>query len=577
MWNRTHRRHCTDHLLIAHADGELRAGEESAVAAHLLECWECRGRMAELNQTAQSLARLAAQHPYGGAARAAAAKASFLDWRRRFERESVGRRRICWNRAALWAAAAAAAFLVFMGVSLWRKPDRGRPGPLETLALAQQREQALFRTPSLVHQVIEVQVLQTAPEQRRGGGRLEVWDDGGERYASRWTDLRGELQCALWRPSASQAWQFDARLGRTATQAVVRRPRNVVLMELEAGRFEEFESAVLEWVRNRTWRPVEVVGDFARFTAAGGLTLEAQRIRTAGNRPGLRLKAHRRAPQADMEFTVELDAETHRPRLQEATYRIADRVFLVRLIVAREELVPPAKLDPAVFSPEPALLASVPKLTLPLPPRLPRPESPLDELEVMHALHQAGGCTPQAVEEPRVTDPAAPGQRLAELTSSGCREAAELCRLARWATPERTGRLEARGWRLLSRMVEDHEARLRERISQSRELLRRLVPEPGHIEMITPPHGSEPEGESWATDAAHVLSHLERAERSVRDLSALPEPSDAGWSRAAGFIAHDLSTAEQELDWFRQEWTQLVRRGVELAAGRADQTPQRIR
>lgn len=94
MWKRNQRNHCSDDVLLAHADGELSANEESWTAAHLLECWECRGRLEELDGTARTLARLAAEDRFGGPDRAAAAKASFLAWRREFERELDSRQHI---------------------------------------------------------------------------------------------------------------------------------------------------------------------------------------------------------------------------------------------------------------------------------------------------------------------------------------------------------------------------------------------------------------------------------------------------------------------------------------------------
>ncbi|MBM3728965.1 MAG: hypothetical protein FJW40_26500 [Acidobacteria bacterium] len=58
-------------MLIAFADGEVPAREASRVSTHLLECWEYRARLSSLNETAGAVARIAANHPCGGADRAA--------------------------------------------------------------------------------------------------------------------------------------------------------------------------------------------------------------------------------------------------------------------------------------------------------------------------------------------------------------------------------------------------------------------------------------------------------------------------------------------------------------------------
>lgn len=71
MLRGTHQTHCASDVLIAFADGELPAREASRVSTHLLECWEYRARLSSLNETAGAVARIAANHPCGGADRAA--------------------------------------------------------------------------------------------------------------------------------------------------------------------------------------------------------------------------------------------------------------------------------------------------------------------------------------------------------------------------------------------------------------------------------------------------------------------------------------------------------------------------
>jgi hypothetical protein len=49
--------HISDQELIQSVDGELSAGAEAKVAAHLLECWTCRARKQEIESTIGKLVR----------------------------------------------------------------------------------------------------------------------------------------------------------------------------------------------------------------------------------------------------------------------------------------------------------------------------------------------------------------------------------------------------------------------------------------------------------------------------------------------------------------------------------------
>lgn len=91
MRKRNQRNHCSDDVLLAHADSELPVHEESWVATHLSECWECRARLEELENTAQTLARLVAANRFGWPDRTAASRAAFDAWKRGFEHELASR------------------------------------------------------------------------------------------------------------------------------------------------------------------------------------------------------------------------------------------------------------------------------------------------------------------------------------------------------------------------------------------------------------------------------------------------------------------------------------------------------
>lgn len=598
MWKLNHRRHCSDDLLIAHADGELAGRDKRRVPEHLAECWECRARLEQLETTARTLARMSAEAPFGGAQRAAAAKASFLVWRTEFEREHSSRRP-AWPRwrmlpAQAWATLAA---LLVVGAAFWMEQNWKRPRPMETLEKARRAEQSLFSQPAVVHQVMNIEVIEAAPQPKRGGGRLEVWAQHGQRYSARWTDLRGELKYAVWHPSPEQSWRYDSGVARHALPVKHQETTDVSLVEMRAGRFESLEAAVLDWVRNRTWKPVEVAGDFARFASSGGLSLDAHRGRASDGQETLRLTAHKAGTGMSVDFTLELDADSYHPRLQQVTYRVGERVLVVRVDVAKEVPLPPAQVAPGIFGPDAALLVSLPRVSprppapvLPAPPALASLdvlESPEAELERMSTAHLLGACIPPR--PPTVVG--GPGldaalrrqveRRLAGLSSpltvdsiaaetlslatTALDEATELQRLAEWSASQQAGQLDARHWSMLDRMIQDHVARLRSKLARARGLLEPLLAGSSDGAYLVSPHGQRRSDETWPSDVAHVRSHLKRFEQRARDLFAPARQARVNPHLAISEILMDLPTAEQELGWLQTEWN----RAVQARAGRA--------
>ncbi len=591
--------HCSDDVLIAHADGELASDEESRVAAHLKQCWECRGRLGELEDTAQKLALLTAEIPFGGAARAAARKAKFLAWRSEFEHKRASAFRSLRPFAALSIPKLAAASAVAMAiVALWFGREPAKPRFFDTWVKAQRYEKALSRTDAVLLQVADVEIV--AAERRGHAGRLEVWSDRrGGRYASRWTDKTGELRYAVWQSSPGQAWRYDRSVEQRALPATDDQSQEVSLVEVDAGRVAELEDAVLDRVRKRAWHPLELTEDFARFAATGGCTLDVQRASAADGKHVIRLTARKTSPRASVEFVLELDRDSFRPRLEQASYRVGDRQFLVRLAMAQSEQIPQARIEPVVFAPEPTLFVASLTRTPASSPLLLRPPEPLTmegphsaaaELEGMFAEHLSGICSAVSAAAPpsggssggdnvvqkrlqqRITDMASPRtlddvtQEAVAVTASGLHEAAEIRRLTEWATPEKTAGLDAHSWRLLNRMILDHVARLRPRLSASRGLLEPLLSGDGIPNATSAPHGRDATGEPWAVEAAHVFSHLERVARNVRGLLTNDGRTPENVDTAVSEILEDLPTAEQELGWFQAEWGKALEHGIELAS-----------
>jgi hypothetical protein len=57
MTEKDHLAHITDEELLRHADGELSNRRAAAIRTHLKACWDCRGRMAAMEDTIAELAR----------------------------------------------------------------------------------------------------------------------------------------------------------------------------------------------------------------------------------------------------------------------------------------------------------------------------------------------------------------------------------------------------------------------------------------------------------------------------------------------------------------------------------------
>jgi anti-sigma factor RsiW len=63
MWKTIFRKHCTEDVLLAHLDGELPVPVDMHVRRHLLSCWKCRARLAEVESQIVELARLFKEEP----------------------------------------------------------------------------------------------------------------------------------------------------------------------------------------------------------------------------------------------------------------------------------------------------------------------------------------------------------------------------------------------------------------------------------------------------------------------------------------------------------------------------------
>src|SRR5260370_19633244 len=87
FWKRSFRKHCSDESLVGHLDGELSPWRAAIVRSHLKTCWECRGRLVELEAQAQAVVKALAYPPFPEADPLTAATHKILPLEHRIARD----------------------------------------------------------------------------------------------------------------------------------------------------------------------------------------------------------------------------------------------------------------------------------------------------------------------------------------------------------------------------------------------------------------------------------------------------------------------------------------------------------
>lgn len=411
-------KHFSDEVLLARVDGELPAGQEAVIDQHLQECWECRARLAQLEQQIQMLAAALDRQTFPGSGRAMDARRRFLESRAEFENSfnppQTSRQFlqpvIHWSafvaRAVPRAWACAAAVLALFCL-WWLRPPATPPVsqaalvPRQLLAAVQAPHREWVHQP--VHQVFRIEVKETSPAPRKQTGKLDVWSEPvSGRFAARWSDARGALHRGVWRPENGQTYSYGPAM-RSGPARVPDQSSSIALAELaragvDADRIEEH---FMEWIRSRQWKPVAFAADLATFADAAGIVLEAER-----RGPVVRLVARRSQAGQQVEIAVEVDALSMRPTLQSVRFESDGRAVELLLATEQVQIVPAALLKAAWFRPdilerEVAAVVPVPAPpeSLETPPQaLPFSSPSGSEIEALYALHRAGACLGEAVE-----------------------------------------------------------------------------------------------------------------------------------------------------------------------------------
>ena len=281
LWTRICPKHCSDEFLLGHADGELPWFREVRVRKHLQRCWECRARLAELEALAETVATSFADTTFLGPEGMGRARSHFLEAEERYEalRRAPGLS-LMPNRIPRAAGAAALMVACLAAIAFW--PARSTD-PAALLAAARNAERAWRESQPILHARVRVEFAEIRPVPRRRSGSVEMWSDRDGRYALRWTDGRGALQYAVWRPGATGRERVFRAAGAGAEQGMSG-PAALARLLDEEPTLGRLESAFLAWLGSHDWRPLELTGHVALFASGGGVTMRAERARGGGGR-----------------------------------------------------------------------------------------------------------------------------------------------------------------------------------------------------------------------------------------------------------------------------------------------------
>ena len=408
-WKRPFRRHCSDELLLGHADGELSWAREVRVRKHLKRCWECRGRLAELEGEAATLAKAFADTSFlgpGGLARALRELSAGVE---KVEKSFTAAPRLTMMpvasmrpRVLVAAAAAAVICLVALGV----RPSRD-PHPSELLAAAQEAERLWGGAP-LVHASLRIEVAEIRPAERRRSGRIDIWSEPAHRRSAvRWNDQQGTLRYAVWRPAEGHKYIFNSSGGQILTEGTDSEGHGWLAWILEAQpTLEQVEAAFLRWLGSRQWHALDLAGNMAQFVDASGIQLQAEKIPRGSGTTAVRLVVDRPDARGRVEIVLEVDQRTHRPQFERVRLEAAGRVVEFSLAVDRMEAISPRELRPGIFEPD------APVWKNPAPPTISTATARIDsrkaapDVELVDAaqvgadylIHRAGACLRESVE-----------------------------------------------------------------------------------------------------------------------------------------------------------------------------------
>jgi hypothetical protein len=406
--------HYSDPDLLAYADGALSARAGSRIQQHLLDCWECRGRLTELERQAHDAARQLAESGVPPADRIAFAKQR-LQQRMTLIEDALAQQGTAepWRPLRGWwfrilAPAAAAACLIWAVVMLRDRPAQ-RPAldARSVLRSVEAGEAAQFATGTARHEKLRLRVRYSGPRQRTSSSVVEAWSDPRQkRFAVTLTADGGDVQAGDWHNGDRGLSLRDGYVRAVSSSSGC---GNLGMAECLANGFrsERLERAYLDWLAAQQWRPVAWSRELSRFAGADGTSLTVERIAN-GNGRSYRLRARRQDQSVTSEILFDVD-DGMRPRVQRIRFGSGNAAAEFELTLISRESVDAARLSPAVF--EPPLPEQSRQLNA--TPRLPDPPVPADGLptltddtllQVHYLLHRNGSCVRDRIEAGRGSD-----------------------------------------------------------------------------------------------------------------------------------------------------------------------------
>jgi hypothetical protein len=392
-------KHCSDESLLAHLDGELSLRRERAVKRHLATCWDCRARLAELEQQAESVTRSLAEQRFPGSHHIEGAKRRFLEAREEFERGLRVPHEIDHGLsfATRLSFAIALVVLTVVAVALWRSSRKPDLGPREVLLRTQSFEAAQTRDAPAVHQFFRVEISPIEPALPVSVRHLDVWSESsGGRFAARWTNESGTLENAVWHPNPKQKYIYSSGASlRLLPQSISDLPE-LTLEEIAGSGVspEQLQNGFMSWLESQHWRPVSLASGMAVFAGERGVLLRADRIESADGRTLIRVRAERESQGPKVEVTMDVDPASYRPLVQTIRFETRDRVVEMKIVALETERLRADQIHAGLFEPDSDLMSSV-------IPRTPHSHktaavelSPAElaalEVDVLHHLDQIG-------------------------------------------------------------------------------------------------------------------------------------------------------------------------------------------
>lgn len=406
MMNKAFERHYSDDLLVAFLDGELSPFRYESVQKHLQACWPCRARLDELEQQILVVTKLVEGDLFPGPHRIAEAHSKFRAWAATIAACRVPRRGARFQGFPLRPAWVISCLVILVGIAwIWFRPRDRKPAPLAVMARVEQAESALLQGP--VHQQFRVVAVQVRPLQRRHESRLDVWyEPSRDRFASRLQDDTGTLRHALWRPAPGREYVYNPAKSAGAVPAVNGSPGRVSVdwFLREQLTLEDLEHNLMKWLESRRWKPISLASDFAVMVDDQGSVLSMEISPGGDGGPGLRLLARKSRGPVTLEFMIDVDRQTYRPRLQRIRYATPSTVLELQLIPEGVQALTTANFEPDPFlvKPVPSPLTALPKPKPVAPIVSPGssavPDTTALEIEVLYAMHRVRACLGEPLE-----------------------------------------------------------------------------------------------------------------------------------------------------------------------------------